>query len=160
MMNIIRTTNSLIDPLRRVSNKVFSPALDVAIRLYMANVFFKSGWLKLESYLNNDWSSTVFLFEEIHPLPGMPADIAAVAATAGEIILPILLALGLFGRLGAAGLLVMTLVIQFVIPPEYGLQNKEHYYWMMLLAVPLFKGPGIISLDHLIGRFIKHSTAR
>lgn len=154
MKTLVQKIDTLIQPLRTISDTALSPVLDLVIRLYMAHIFFKSGWLKLESFLNNDWGSTVFLFEEIHPLPGIPAEIAAIAATAGEIILPVLLTLGLLGRLAAAGLLVMTLIIQFAVPAEYGIAHPEHYYWMMLLAVPLFKGTGRISLDYLIGRWL------
>ncbi len=155
MIGIARRIDNLIEPLRKISTTFLSPVLDVAIRLYMANIIFVSGRLKLNNYLNDDWGSTVFLFEEIHPVPYISADIAAVAATAGEIILPVLLALGLFGRFAAAGLLVMVAVIQFGVHPDYGMQNNEHYLWMLLLGVPFFKGVGTFSLDALILKFIR-----
>lgn len=147
--------DEMIDPLRKIADKIASPLLDLTIRLFMANVFFKSGWLKFKNYLNDDWGSTVYLFQDIHPIPGIPANIAAVAGTTGELVLPVLLALGLFGRFGAAGLLVMTLTIQFLVPASYDIASPEHYYWMLLLAVALIKGPGAISLDNLIRRFLR-----
>lgn len=158
MFKILHKIDNLIDPLRKTARLFLSPLLDLAIRLYMADIFFKSGYLKLESYLNDNWSSTVFLFEEVHPLPYVSLDLAAIAGTAGEIILPVLLALGLFGRLGAGGLLIMTAVIEFGVPAEYGISNAQHYLWMLLLAVPLIKGPGILSLDALIRKFILRRT--
>ena len=154
-MGFVKTIDNGIEPLRRLSNKALSPLLDLGIRLYMANIFFKSGKSKLDNYLNNDWGSTLFLFEEIHPIPGIPPNIAAIAGTGGEVILPVLLAFGLFGRFAAAGLLVITATIQFVVPADYGVQNPEHYMWMLLLAVPFLKGPGAISLDHLLLKFIR-----
>lgn len=151
---------ALYGKLIKVSNVTLSPLLDLAIRLYMANIFFKSGMLKYENYANNDWESTVLLFEEIHPIPGIDPELAAIAGTAGELALPVLLALGLFTRFGAAGLLVMTLVIQFVVPEDYGIRNNEHYYWMLLLAVPMLKGGGALSIDALAQRFCKGKCKR
>ena len=148
--------NDLIEPLRAIAQKVGEPAFDLAVRLYMADIFFTSGWLKFKNFLNDDWGSTVFLFEEIHPLPGLPADIAAIAGTAGELILPVLLVLGLFGRFGAAGLFVMTVSIQFLIPAEYGMQNADHYFWMFLLGATVIRGSGLISIDTLLLKWIKN----
>ena len=147
--------DTLIQPFRCVSNYVLSPVFDLAVRLYMASIFFKSGWLKFQNFLNDDWGSTVFLFEEIHPIPFLNPNFAAISGTIGELVLPVLLALGLFGRLGALGLLVMTLVIQYGVPAEYGIQNNDHYFWMFLLMMVLFKGPGKISIDHFIMKRLK-----
>lgn len=153
MIAVAEKIDGLVEPLRKVSSCAISPVVDLGIRLYMANIFFKSGMLKFKNYLNDDWGSTVFLFEEIHPVPFVSPQFAAASGTAGELILPVLLALGLFGRLGALGLLFMTIVIQYGVPADYGLQNDMHYYWMLLLAVIAFKGPGKLSVDALIQKF-------
>ncbi|HBR69354.1 MAG TPA: hypothetical protein DEA55_08280 [Rhodospirillaceae bacterium] len=147
----------MLEPLRILANNFLSPLLVLGIRLFMADIFFTSGLIKFKSFLNGQWDTTVYLFRDVHPLPGIPAELAAIGGTGGELVLPILLALGLFGRAGAAGLLVMTAVIQFAIPAEYGLMNADHYLWMMLLAVPLVMGPGKFSLDHLLLKFIRKS---
>jgi putative oxidoreductase len=50
-------------------------------------------------------------------------------------------------------MLAMTLVIQFVVgaaDPAFYL--TEHYYWMFLLAVIITRGPGPLSIDHLLAR--------
>tara|TARA_R110001592_G_scaffold3525_35_gene20289 strand:- start:7216 stop:7737 length:522 start_codon:yes stop_codon:yes gene_type:complete len=149
----MKTLCTLYGRLIKLSNVTLSPLLDVAIRLYMANIFFKSGMLKYDNYTTGNWDETVLLFEEIHPIPGIDPHFAAVTGTAAELILPVLLAIGLFTRFGAAGLLVMTLVIQFVVPESYEISNPEHYYWMLLLAVPMLKGGGLFSLDFLAQKF-------
>ncbi len=154
MMHFAYMINGMIQPLRCVANAYFSPILDLIIRLYVANLFFKSGWLKLESALNGQWDRSVMLFEDIHPVPGIPAEIAAVMGTGSELIFSTFLGLGLFGRLGAAGLLIMTLIIQFGVPAEYEIANPDHYFWMMLLGVILVKGPGKISVDALIMKML------
>jgi putative oxidoreductase len=155
MIAFARRFDTHIDPLRTAARQWASPLLDLVIRLYMSSIFFKSGWLKFKNFLNHDWGSTIFLFEEAHPIPGIPADIAAIAGTAGEMALPILLTLGLFGRFAAGGLLLMTTMIQFAVPAEYGIMNEMHYLWMLLLAVIVVKGPGAFSLDHLLIKFIR-----
>jgi putative oxidoreductase len=76
--------------------------------------------------------------------------LAAYAATAVEFILPLLLVIGLLTRLSALGLLVMTMVIQiFVFPDAWW---TVHAYWAAILIVLIARGPGAISLDHLLFR--------
>ncbi|PCI97688.1 MAG: hypothetical protein COB14_08635 [Alphaproteobacteria bacterium] len=144
---------TLYSRLIRLSNKTLSPLLDLGIRLFMAKIFFTSGKLRLNDYLNGQWDNQITAFTDYHPIPGIPADIAAIAGTAGEIVLPILLAFGLFTRFGAAGLLTMTLSIQFLVPAEYEIANPDHYMWMLLLAVPLLKGGGVLSADFALRKF-------
>ena len=155
MIEMIRKIDRSIDPLRAAAEKFGAPLLYLGLRLLMAQIFFASGWLKFKNFLNHDWSTTVYLFKEVHPIPGVPPHIAAVAGTAGELGLSALLAFGLFGRFAAAGLIVMTCVIQFLVPAKYELADPEHYQWILLLAVILVRGPGLISLDALLRRFLE-----
>lgn len=75
----------------------------------------------------------------------IPPEIPAYMATAGELLLPILLFVGVLTRFGALGLLVMTIVIQFFVP---GFENHEHYLWMIILTMLMAHGGGKISLDN------------
>jgi len=119
------------------------PAVMLIVRVFIAYAFFKSGLLKIK-----DWDSTLFLFEYEYVLPFVPHKIAAVMGTMGELVLPVLLALGFGARIGAIGLFVMTLVIEIFIYPG----TQEHYYWMSILALLAMTGPGTLSVDHLIRR--------
>ena len=137
-MKAIRALKSTLEP-------IFQPLLWLGIRLYMANVFFSSGWLKFQNYLNDMWEGTVDLFAYEHPLILRPEvanwlgierfellspEISAIMGTAGELVFSALLAFGLFGRFAALGLIGMTAVIQLTY------QDLEiHYVWAMLLAV-------------------------
>ena len=150
----MKTLMKLYSGLIKLSDMTLSHLLDLAIRLYMAKIFWDSGLIKYQSYVDEDWESTVFLFEEVHPIPGVDPGLAAIGGTIGELVLPVLLAFGLFTRFGAAGLFVMTIVIQFIVPADYGIANNEHYFWMLLLAVPMLKGGGLLSIDGLFQKFV------
>ena len=122
--------------------------LDLAIRLYVANVFFKSGLLKI-----NNWDGTLYLFENEYKVPLLPPEAAAWLGTFTELFFPPLLALGLTTRFAALSLSVFNIVavISFwhVLSQNQAALNS-HLYWGVLLAVTLFHGPGKLSLDHWI----------
>ncbi|MBL0319573.1 MAG: DoxX family protein [Alphaproteobacteria bacterium] len=134
---------------------VLAPAVLILARLQMANIFFTSGMLKVK-----DWSNTLLLFEAEHPVPflpkgladmlsitnnHLPANVAACMGTFTELVMPVLLVLGLGGRLAAFLMLVMTAVIQFSYQ-----ESMEHVYWALLLGIILTQGPGKWSFDYLI----------
>lgn len=124
-----------------------TPVFDLAIRLYVASVFFRSGWLKL-----SDWDSTLVLFENEYQVPLLSPNMAAVMGTGGELVLPVLLVLGLAGRFGAAGLFVVNLVAVLSYPDLSDLGRADHLLWGVLLLVSLLHGPGRISLDFWLER--------
>src|SRR5258707_7979407 len=86
--------------------------LELGMRLAVGATFFKSGMDKFQSF-----DTAIALFREEYRLPLLPPEIAAYMGTTVELCAPILLVLGLFARLGAAALLTMTLVIQFLVYP-------------------------------------------
>lgn len=119
------------------------PAL--AARLFPAAVFWMSGRTKVEGVSIKP--STWALFEDLYALPLIPAHWAAVMATAAEHLFPVLLVLGLFTRFSALALLGMTLVIQtFVFPGAW----VTHGLWATAFAWLIARGPGRLSLDHLL----------
>lgn len=129
------------------------PVVLLAMRLWMASIFFNSGLTRVAH-----WDSQVFLFSNIHPLPGVPPLLAAAVTTVCELTLSALLAFGLFGRLAALGMLVMAMVIQFIVAntPEgiaNNIGNSDHYMWMMLLAAVVVRGPGWLSVDHWLTKW-------
>jgi putative oxidoreductase len=122
--------------------------LDLAIRLYVANVFFRSGLVKL-----NNWDGTLYLFRNEYRVPLLPPEPAAWLATCAELLLPALLAAGLATRFAALSLSVFNVVavISFWhVLSENQAALDSHFYWGVLLAVTLLHGPGKLSLDHWI----------
>lgn len=130
-------------------------------RFSIAAVFWKSGQTKIEGLAIDivggtfelGWprlsASAVDLFRDEYSLPLLAPQVAAVLATIGEHVLPLLVLLGLATRLSAMGLLVMTAVIQlFVYPAAY----PTHGVWAAVLLYLMARGPGPLSIDHLIAR--------
>lgn len=122
--------------------------LDLAIRLYVAQVFFRSGLLKI-----GNWSGTLYLFENEYRVPLLPAEAAAWLGTFGELFFPPLLALGLAARFAALSLSVFNLVAVFSFWHVLGTNQAalmSHFFWGILLLVTLCHGPGKLSVDHWI----------
>ncbi|HKY94747.1 MAG TPA: DoxX family protein [Kiloniellales bacterium] len=133
-------------------DRYLGPVAEVAARYWLGLIFFRSGLGRA-----TDWSSQEFLFESIHPLPGIPPSVAAVVTTAGELVLPILLWLGLGQRLAALGLFAMTAVIQFIVAQtpegiENHIGNLEHYAWMVGFLLLATRAPSVLTLDHWLCR--------
>lgn len=124
-----------------LTEKYLSPLADFALRVWMAKVFFNAGLTKL-----SNWESTLTLFEYEYAVPLLPTEVAAYVATAAELALPAMLVLGLGGRVAAVGLMAMVLVIELFVYPG----TTEHYYWMLILAIIITRGPGKLSADHFI----------
>jgi putative oxidoreductase len=113
-------------------------------RLGVASVFFKAGMVKASS-----WESTVALFRDEYRVPVLPPELAATFATAFELTCSTLLILGLGTRLATLPLLGMIATIQlFVYPSAW----SEHLVWASILLFLLTRGPGVISVDHLVAR--------
>lgn len=130
--------------------EALAPLLDLGIRLYVANVFFKSGLTKIQS-----WGTTLALFEHEYHVPLLSPELAATLGTATELGFPVLLALGLAGRFSALALFALNLVAVVSYPDLNEAGLKDHLYWGILLAVTALHGPGKLSLDHVLGRFRK-----
>jgi putative oxidoreductase len=128
----------------------FGHVVDLAIRLEVAQAFFRSGLVKI-----GNWGGTLYLFRNEYRVPLLPPEFAAALGTCGELLLPPLLALGLGARFAALGLSFVNLVA--VISFWHVLRDNEaalnsHLYWALLLLVTLCHGAGGLSLDALVRR--------
>jgi putative oxidoreductase len=123
------------------------PLLLLVTRVYVSWQFLKSGWLKLA-----DWETTRFLFEEEYHTPFLPPVVAAIAGTAGELVFPVLLILGLLGRYAAAGLFAVNIVAvvsysHVLLTEGFEAALGQHYLWGFMLLVLVVFGPGRWALD-------------
>ena len=122
----------------------------LAVRLYVARVFFLSALTKL-----NDWNITISLFTNEYHVPVLPPEVAAVLGTSAEMGLPVLLTLGLASRPAALALFAFNIVAVISYPDLSDAGLKDHMLWGALMLVTFFYGPGKISLDHWLGRHFR-----
>ena len=140
-------------------------AIRLLARVSLAVTFWTSGQTKIEGLVLDPigWNvelgtpqvseNAIELFRSEYALPLLDPTLATYLAAIAEHVLPLLLLLGLATRLSAFSLLVMTLVIQvFVYPSAY----PTHGLWAALLLYLMARGPGVLSLDHLIARRQQH----
>jgi putative oxidoreductase len=136
------------------ANAIPQSFVSLVARVAVAGVFWRSGQTKVDGFSIND--STFYLFREEYKLPLLPPDLAAYLATAAEHVFSVGLIIGLGSRLSALGLLAMTAVIQlFVFPSGW----PDHILWVAALLVVLARGPGAVSLDHLLFRSVAPAPA-
>lgn len=126
----------------------FAPLLDLAVRLWLAQIFFVSGVLKTAN-----WDVTVFLYTHEHPVPGLAPATAAVLGTGIELVCPVLLVFGMATRIAAIPLLLTALFLQLTYK-----ELADHCYWMMLLGFLVVRGAGALSLDHIITPHLARSA--
>lgn len=135
-----------------------SDVLDLGIRLYIAKVFFFSGLTKIR-----DWETTVLLFQEEYHVPVLPPELAAFMGTAGELMLPVFLVIGLATRFAALGLTFVN--IMAVVSYWHFLKTAEpalaqHVYWGVLILFVLLHGPGKLSLDAIVWKKMNLDSGR
>lgn len=123
------------------------PLAQLAARLYIAQVFLLSGLTKIR-----DWDTTLALFHDEYKVPLLPPTLAAYMGTGGELVLPVLLALGLFGRFAALGLSVLNVMAALSLQDIAPAALQQHVFWGSLILGLLLWGPGKWSLDSLLGR--------
>lgn len=145
------TTLAALAPLFRLWSRfvaaleALQPAAQLGARLYVAQVFFMSGLTKI-----HDWDTTLALFADEYKVPLLPPPVAAAMGTAGELVLPVLLLLGLGGRFAALGLSVVNAVAVLSLAEIAPAALQQHVFWGSLLLALVLWGPGKWSLDSLL----------
>ncbi len=129
-----RTLSTALDHLQ-------APAALLA-RGYVAEAFFRSGLTKIR-----DWETTLALFGDEYKVPLLSPGVAAVLGTAGELVLPVMLVLGLGGRFAALGLSVVNVVAVISLSEIAPAALQQHVTWGVLLAGLAVYGVGRWSLD-------------
>ncbi|MEO6407802.1 MAG: DoxX family protein [Burkholderiaceae bacterium] len=148
---------ALVRSFERIPNSLIA----LLARFSIAAVFWNSGQTKVQGLVLNfvsgdfvlGWprlsDSALSLFRDEYKLPFVPPELAAPMAAFAEHLFPLLLLFGLATRFSALALLGMTLVIQvFVYPDAYA----THGTWAALLLYLMARGPGVLSIDHVLAR--------
>ena len=104
-------------------------------------------------------------------LPFMPYGLMVYAGTYAEFALPVLILIGLFTRAASLGMIAFISVMTYVDIAQHNvdaetigtffdrIQNSaiadQRLLWMFPLLYLVIRGPGIISLDALLGRMVR-----
>jgi putative oxidoreductase len=134
---LVHTFNGGLDAL--------SPLFLLALRLFVAYVFFKSGLTKI-----SDFSSTIALFENEYHVPLLSPVLAAYMGTAAEFALPALFALGIAARPTAIAFFLFNAIAVISYPDISPAGVKDHMVWGTMMLVILFFGAGKFSIDQWI----------
>lgn len=141
---IAASVAAILGALRRFPLSV----LELSFRIGVGMVFYKSALTKLdESWMVSD--SAIALFRDEYQVPILSPALAAHLAAANEFFCSLMVIFGVGARIGAAALLGLVAVIQFLVYPG---NWAEHLMWASLLGYVLTRGPGPISVDHVIAR--------
>ena len=148
-MSIIQTLHSPVTKINGLLSSLQSPVL-LLFRGWVAYVFFNSGLQKVSTW--NDEYGVMYLFKEEYSVPLLDPVVAAYLATAGELILPILILFGFATRLSAFALSILNIiavVAYYATLSKVG-QVTPHIFWgSMMLAIMVF-GPGYFSIDQWV----------
>jgi uncharacterized membrane protein YphA (DoxX/SURF4 family) len=125
------------------------PIFNVFVRIWMGKIFLDSGLSRVRG-----WDRQEFLFGEeykLHELELFSLKTWAIITTAAELILPVLLFVGLFTRVPALGLAIMTAFITFVVGGLNEDYSKPwHILWILLFGYLFIRGGGPLSIDGFI----------
>jgi putative oxidoreductase len=139
------TPYQMLETGRSLAERIPYNAVALVSRFALGSAFWRSAQTKVNGFSIRE--ETFFLFRDEYKVPLLPPDLAAYLATIGEHVFSVLLLIGLASRLSALGLFGMTMVIQlFVFPDGW----PEHILWVALQLLIVSRGPGVVSLDHLI----------
>jgi NADH dehydrogenase FAD-containing subunit/uncharacterized membrane protein YphA (DoxX/SURF4 family) len=116
------------------------PALDVAMRLWLAKAYFVMGAASLM-----DWPATVDLVTRAYPTSWLSPALAAYLAVTIDVGGALLLVLGLLTRPAALAMLLLALVAQFSYRPA-----DAQLLWAAFAGWYVVFGAGPLSLDHAL----------
>ena len=134
-------------------NELMIHGFDLVVRLYLLKVFFQSGMTKIQS-----WQSTLDLFAYEYSVPLLSPEVAAIMGTAGELILPVLLLVGLMTRPVAIGLFILNAVAAYAyaLTDFYNFTGMlDHILWGVMILVYILYGSSPLSIDNLLSKKFK-----
>ena len=139
--------NKILSFYQQLNNKVdlMSPVFGLGIRLYLFNIFFTSGWTKIQS-----WETTKMLFSYEYNVPLLNPEFAAWIGTAAELTLPVLLLIGILSRPTALALFAFNVIAAHSYPDISPAGIVDHIMWGVMLSAIFFHGAGKLSMDHLV----------
>jgi len=137
---LVRYSRGSTDFSVRILRGLLWPKVDLLIRLWLAQIFFASGVLKLVN-----WQTALDLAAHEYPVSFMSPVTAAYVGVSIEVLGAGLLAFGLMTRYAAVPMLILSLIIQFDYMPF-----DTQLFWAAIFLWYALIGAGPISLDGLL----------
>jgi putative oxidoreductase len=153
--------NRLLDRIVELLDRIPASLVALFARVGIGATFWLSGQTKIEGLVLDPiglhaqfgWprvsEGALELFRSEYALPLLPPELAANLAAFSEHLFPLMLLLGLGTRFAALALLGMTAVIEVFVYPDAW---PTHAVWAACLLYLVARGPGVVSLDHWLGR--------
>ena len=136
------------------------PLTLLLMRLWVAIAFWQAGVVKFVDPLG-----TQYLFSQEYHVPLLSGNAAALLGTWTELVTPWLLALGIVARPTAVVLFAYNIVAVISYPelwPHgfwtglFGMEDfADHKIWGLMLLAVIAWGPGKLSMDALLGRWLR-----
>lgn len=180
----VRLYTAIFGALERITNGWFlGLAARLIFAAVLLQFFLNSAMTKIGGNFLNIFTPTAGAYAQMFPklmeqvsydtsqIAYFPYGLIVLVGTLGEFILPVLVVLGLFTRAASLGMIIFIGVMTYVDITGHGLDAKsigaffdgdpygivsdDRLLWVFLLLVPMLKGPGVISLDWLFGRYYR-----
>jgi NADH dehydrogenase/putative oxidoreductase len=145
---VVRFSRLYTDFSVRVLRGLAWPKAELLIRLWLAQIFFVSGVLKL-----THWDTALYLATHEYPVSWLSPGSAAAIGVCIEVIGGALLAVGFMTRYAAVPMLALALVAQFAYLPF-----DNQLFWSALFGWYAVCGAGPISIDSLLRRGLADSA--
>ncbi len=141
MLKLIHLYNLFFTKLSKYSEDIFL----LFLRLYVADAFIRSGYIKLTS-----WDTTLYLFENEYSVPLLDFQLAAILGTIAELVLPILLIFGFITRFSALALFVFNIIAVYSYQTIWAGGFWDHKLWGIMILVLVIYGSGKFAIDSVL----------
>lgn len=148
--------SKLLTPIDRFVAHIPEFVVNIAMRLIIFKIFWSSVQVKISGATFygqhfafwNIKKNAFLLFDFGYNVPLIPSSLATYIVTFSEFFFALFILLGLFTRLSAVALLVMTLIIEVYVHPQFWW--SVHVFWVIILVYIMKYGGGTVSLDNLL----------
>ncbi len=177
----VRLYTMVFGALERLTNGWFiGLAARFIFAAILLQFFLNSAMTKIGGNIMNIFTQTAGAYAQMLPkmmeqvsydtsqIAFFPYGLMVLLGTWGEFVLPVMVVVGLFTRFASLGMIVFICVMTYVDIYGHGADAKtigalfdgepyaiiadDRLLWIFLLLVPVLKGPGVVSLDWLLGR--------
>ncbi|MCV0425817.1 MAG: DoxX family protein [Roseibium sp.] len=180
----VRLYTMVFGAIERITNGWFlGLAARFIFAAVLLQFFLNSAMTKIGGSIMNIFTPTAGAYAQMFPklmeqvsydtsqIAFFPIGLLVLLGTWGEFALPVMVVVGLFTRFASLGMIVFIIVMTYVDitghgadaqtigalfdAKPYAIISDDRLLWIFLLLVPTLKGPGVVSLDWLLGSYYR-----